>query len=74
MVYTFRATSYPTLLIHIESRNYHVRIPISWPMQSIQDLPHSRNNNSIKLTTLEALAAEVRHLNPELVHLFEKLS
>ena len=43
-------------------------------MQPIQDLPYSRNNNSIKLTTLEALAAEVRQLNPELIHLFEKLS
>jgi hypothetical protein len=28
----------------------------------------------IKLTTLEALVAKVRHLNPELIHLFEKLS
>ena len=43
-------------------------------MQPIQDLPYSRNNNSIKLTTLEALAAEVRQLNPELIDLFEKLS
>jgi hypothetical protein len=33
-----------------------------------------RNNNSIKLTTLEALVAEVQHLNPELIHLFKKLS
>ena len=40
-------------------------------MQPIQDLPCSRNNNSIKLTTLEALAAEVRRLNPELM---QKLS
>jgi len=35
---------------------------------------HLRNNNSIKLTTLEALAAKIRHVNPELICLFEKLS
>jgi hypothetical protein len=43
-------------------------------MQPIQDLPYLGNNNSIKLATLEALAAKVQHLNPELIHLFKRLS
>jgi hypothetical protein len=51
-------------------------------MYSIFSISHSifksyhlqRNNNSIKLRSLEALAAQVRHLYPDLVLLLKNLS